>query len=112
MEIQNGAVLEDNELKEFIDNDIPKLAAVEASLLDAWKKKVARARMILLEGVRDHIVSSPHGKATPYEMWKALTDLFQNNNDQRKLALKDKLRKKKGGRDGTNILGEVHSMSR
>ena len=26
-------------------------------------------------------------------MWKALTDLFQNNNDQRKLALKDKLRK-------------------
>ena len=26
-------------------------------------------------------------------MWKALKNLFQNNNDQRKLALKDKLRK-------------------
>jgi hypothetical protein len=26
-------------------------------------------------------------------MWKALTDLFQNNNYHRKLALKDKLRK-------------------
>jgi hypothetical protein len=26
-------------------------------------------------------------------MWKALMDLFQNNNDHRKLALKDKLRK-------------------
>ena len=26
-------------------------------------------------------------------MWKALTDLFQSNNDHRKLALKDKLRK-------------------
>ena len=24
-------------------------------------------------------------------MWKTLTDLFQNNNDHRKLALKDKL---------------------
>jgi len=28
-----------------------------------------------------------------YAMWKALTDLFQNNSDHRKLALKDKLRK-------------------
>jgi hypothetical protein len=26
-------------------------------------------------------------------MWKTLMDLFQNNNDHRKLALKDKLRK-------------------
>jgi len=26
-------------------------------------------------------------------MWKALKDLFQNNSDQLKLALKDKLRK-------------------
>ena len=46
-----------------------------------------------MEGVRDHIVSNLHGKATPYAIWKALTDLFQNNNDHRKLALKDKLKK-------------------
>ena len=46
-----------------------------------------------MEGVRDHIVSSLHVKATPYAMWKALTDLFQSISDQRKLALKDKLRK-------------------
>jgi hypothetical protein len=37
----------------------------------------------------------PHflGKTTPHAMWKVLMDLFQNNNDHRKLALKDKLRK-------------------
>ena len=29
----------------------------------------------------------------PFEMWKELTDLFQNNSDHRKLTLKDKLRK-------------------
>ena len=50
-------------------------------------------RRILLEGVQDHIVSSIHGKVTPYAMWKALTGLFQSINDHRKLALKDKLRK-------------------
>ena len=85
-------VLEDNGLKKFINNDVPKPASSYAANLDTWKKKVAKARRIMLEGVRDHIVSSLHGKATPYAMWKALTDLFQSNNDHRKLALKDKLR--------------------
>ena len=69
--------MEENGLKEFIDNDIPKPATSNAQLLDAWKKKVAKARRILLEGVRYHIVSSLHGKETPYAMWKALTDLFK-----------------------------------
>ena len=87
------AVLEDNGLKEFIDNDVPKPVVTDAANIDAWKKKVAKARRILLEGVRDYIVSSLHGKATPYAMWKALTDLFQSSSNHRKLALKDKLRK-------------------
>jgi hypothetical protein len=87
------AVLEDNGLKEFIDKDVPKTNVADATNLDAWKNKVAKARRILLEGVRDHIVSSLHGKFTPYAMWKTLTYLFQSNNDHRKLALKDKLRK-------------------
>ena len=45
------AILEDNGLKEFIDNDVPKPASSDAANLDAWKKKVARARRIRLEGV-------------------------------------------------------------
>ena len=45
-----------------------------------------------MEGVKDHIVSNLHGKASPFLMWKALTNLFQSKSDQRKLALKDKLK--------------------
>ena len=63
------AVLEDNVLKEFIDNDVPKPTVTDATNLDAWQKKVTKARRILLERVRDHIVSSLHGKDTPYAMW-------------------------------------------
>ena len=44
-------VLEDNGLKEFIDNDVPKPTSMDVALLDAWKNKVANARRILLEGV-------------------------------------------------------------
>ena len=43
-------------LKEFIENDVPKPVVKDAANLDAWKKKVAKVRRILLEGVRDHIV--------------------------------------------------------
>ena len=86
------AVLKDNGLKEFIDAEIPKPASGNAAALDAWKKKTAKSQRILLEGVKDHIVSKLHGKASPFLMWKALTDLFQSKSDERKLALKDKLR--------------------
>ena len=84
-------VLEDNGLKEFIDQEIAKPATTNAQELAKWKKCVAKARRILLEGVQDHIVLSLHGKETPLSMWEALKDLYQNNSDQRKLALKDKL---------------------
>eukprot|EP00253_Pinus_taeda_P027742 PITA_27742 len=86
-------VLEDNRLKDFIDQEVPKPTAISAQELAKWKKCVATARRILLEGVRDHIVSSFHRKETLFSMWKTLKDICQNSSDQRKLALKDKLRK-------------------
>jgi len=84
-------VLEDNGLKDFIDQEVPKSVAANAQELAEWKKCVARARRILLEGVRDHIVSSLHEEETPFSMWKTLKDLYQNISDQRNLVLKDKL---------------------
>ena len=86
-------VLEDNGLKEFIDSDVPKRGSSDVALLDARQKKTTKTRKIILECVKDHIVSSLHRKSTLFLMWKDLTDLFQSRSDQRKLGLKDKLRK-------------------
>ena len=88
-------VLEDNGLKEFVEQAIPKPAATDAQNFAKRKKCVAKARRIILEGVRDHIVSSLHAKETPHAVWKTLTDLYHNSSDQRKLALKDKICKVK-----------------
>jgi len=60
------AILEDNGLNDFIDQEIPKPA--DATELAEWKKCVARARRILLAGAGDHIVSSLHVKETPFSM--------------------------------------------
>ena len=61
-------VLDDNGLKKFMDAKIPKPTSSDAAALNAWQKKVARCRRILLEDVKDHIVSSLHGKSTPFLM--------------------------------------------
>jgi hypothetical protein len=45
------AVLEDNGLKDYIDKDVSKPDVTDIANLDAWKKKVEKARRILLEGV-------------------------------------------------------------
>jgi len=91
-------VLEDNELKEFIDKDIPKRN--DSHDLMEWIKCVVKLRRIILKGVQDHVFLNLHSKETPFSMLKALTYLFQYNNDHRKLALKEKLiniKMEKGG---------------
>ena len=103
-------VLEDNGLKDLIDQEIPNLASTNAQELDEWKKCVAKARRIILEGVRDHIVSSLHGKDTPFSMWKTLKDLYQNSSNQRKLALKDRLRRIKMEK-GDNISTYLNKLT-
>ena len=57
-------VLEDNGLKEFIDQEVPKPTSMDAWNFVEWKKCVAKERWIILEVVRDHIVSRLHGKET------------------------------------------------
>jgi len=86
------AILEDNGLKDFNDQEVPKPVVANAAELAECNKCVARARRILLEGVRDHIIWSLHGKEILFSTWKKLKDLYQNSNDHRKLAPKHKLR--------------------
>jgi len=62
------AVLEENGLKEFFEQAIPKPVATDEQNLAKWKKCVVNARWIILEEVWGHIVSSLHGKETPHAM--------------------------------------------
>jgi len=42
--------------------DVAKPQAFHSQNISQWKKDVAKPKRILLEGVRDHIVSNIHGK--------------------------------------------------
>ena len=85
-------VLEENGVLEYTQTNIPKLVAIDTHQLTQWKKDTTKTRMIILEGIKDYVVSSFHGKKTTYAMWKPLIELFKRNSDAIDLALKDKLK--------------------
>lgn len=83
-------MLEDNGVLEFAKNQTVPPQDAQQSI--QHNKNETKARRIILEGVRDHIIPHLHGKKTTLEMWKAILDLYQGSNDVKKLALKEKLR--------------------
>jgi 2-phosphoglycerate kinase len=59
--------------------------------LDIHEVKEARAQRIILDGVRDHLIPHLAEKQTTKEMWDALKNLYEAKNENRKMALRDKL---------------------
>lgn len=84
--------LDDNGVHEYTQTIIPKPTASSAQALSRWNKYTTIARRIILEVVRDYVVSKLHGKETPFAMWKTHTNLFKSSSDARKLALRNKLK--------------------
>lgn len=85
-------MLDGTGLLEYIKTYIPKPIKPYAQQLAHWKKDTKKYKRIILEGVKDHVVSNFHGKETNFAMWKVIKDIFQSNNDSKKLTLRDKLR--------------------
>ena len=47
--------------------------------------------MIIMDGVKDHIVTHLSGKKTTLEMWKALESLYQRKNKNWKMVLQENM---------------------
>lgn len=45
------------------------------------------------------MVLNLHEKETPFAMWKTLVDIFQRNNDAKKLAMRNKIRNVQMGKN-------------
>ena len=55
-------------------------------------KNDIKAKRIILEGVKDHIVPHIRENMTTFEMYDTILKLYQSTSDTKKLALKEKLR--------------------
>ena len=55
--------------------------------LVAWKKLDSRAMLIILDGVKDHIIPHLFKNNTALKMWNAFEVLYQRKNENRKMVM-------------------------
>ena len=82
--------LEVNDLLNFAKTTVTP--PIDAILLAEHNRKDAKARMLILDAVRDHIIPHLSGKKIAKEVWDALTKLYQSDKHNKKMVLRDKLR--------------------
>jgi hypothetical protein len=56
-----------------------------------WKKGEAKAKSLILDGIKDHVAPHLSGKEKAKDMWKALSNLYQNKNENEVMALRKQL---------------------
>ena len=67
-------LLDEHDLKNFIGSTLAE--PVDVAPLRAFKKNMEKAKRLILDGVKDHIVSHIYGKGTAKEMWDVLAALY------------------------------------
>ena len=72
-------ILNVSDVEEHIDS--MKVAPTVLADLAAWKNIDSRAMLIIMDGVKDHIVPHLSGKTTTIEMWTILESLYQSKNE-------------------------------
>ena len=64
----------------------------DVSAKDIFDKKDIKAKRILLDAIKDHVIPHVSGKYHAYQMRIALNNLYQNSNEKWKMVLRDKLK--------------------
>jgi hypothetical protein len=82
-------LLEENDLREYVEGVVP--SSTDSQELTAHKKKEVKAKQVLLESVKDHLIPHIVEKTSAKEMYDALVGLYQNGNTSRELHLKHQL---------------------
>jgi hypothetical protein len=92
------AVLKENKIYNYV-NYVVVAPAADPVVLELHEIKEAKAKRIILDGVKEHLIKHLVEKKTAKEMWDALKNLFEAKNEKRKMALKAKLHDTKMGKE-------------
>jgi hypothetical protein len=85
--LQQG--LEVNDVSDHVrDKATAPTGAAELVIL---KKGEAKAKSLILDGIKDHVIPYLSRNAEAKDMWKAPSDLYQTKNENRVMALSKQL---------------------
>jgi hypothetical protein len=78
-------ILEENDLARFIKENVPELA--DAAAKEKNQNDTVRAKRIIADSIKDHLITQVASKKTPKEMFDALTRLYEGRNINQKMNL-------------------------
>ena len=59
---------------------------------DAFEKKYNKAKIVILDAIKDHVMPHVSRKDHPHHMWTTLTNLYQSSNENQKMVLRENLK--------------------
>jgi hypothetical protein len=85
-----GLILEENDLARFVKDEVPEPDDVTEKA--KHQKDTIRAKRIIVDSIKDHLIPYVSSKKTLKEMFDALTKLYEGNNINRKMNLRTQLK--------------------
>jgi hypothetical protein len=61
----------------------------EATLLAAYTKRSIKAKRIIIDAIKDHLIPHLMGKSNAYDMWETLIKLYQSTNENQTMVLRE-----------------------
>ena len=83
-------ILEENELDKYAIEEVPELEGEEAKA--THKKIMIKAKRIIVDSIKDHLIPHVFSLKTPKKMLDALTKLYKRKNTNRKMTLRNQLK--------------------
>ena len=80
-------ILEENYLDQYITKEVPKPKGDEAKA--AHKRSTAKAKRIIADSIKDHLIPHVSSFKTSKEVYDALTKMFEGNNINWKMTLRN-----------------------
>jgi hypothetical protein len=85
-----GFILEENDLARFVKNEVSE--PDDAAEKTKHQKETIRAKRILANSIKDHLIPYVSSKNTLKEMFDALTILYEGKNINQKMNLRIQLK--------------------
>jgi hypothetical protein len=92
LEVQNWTHFEENDLAKFIKENVSE--PEEATTKEKYKDMI-RAKRIIADSIKDHLIPQVSSKNTTKDMFDALTRIYEGKNINRKMNLRTQLKNTK-----------------
>jgi hypothetical protein len=86
-------ILEENDLARFIKENVPEPTV--ATTKAKCQKDMVRAKRIIADSIKDHLIPQVASKNTPKEMFDALTRLYEGRSINQKINFRTQLKNMK-----------------